>query len=635
MKTVNTLIYLLLGGIILSSCTGYHIRKGDQLYEHYAYVKAIKHYEKAYEKDDNMCLKSRLADSYLKVNDIPKANEMYAKIVQRPEVKPFEYFNYGKTLMGMGDHAKAADYFKKYLEVYPEDIVANMLYSSAISVNDRFRDTTLYSLTPIITEDKASSFSMIEYENGAVFNADKDVFNPNKKSQWTGRSYLDLYFMDKDEEGNWLNPELLKGDISGPFHDGPATFSADGKVVYFTRSNYIRRKLKTDEQNVSNLKIFRAELEGDKWRNLTEFPFNSDDYSVGHPSLSKDGKTLYFVSDMEGGLGGTDLYRTVLDDNGNWGEPENLGDKINTPANEMFPYIHEDGSLYFSSNAHNSMGGLDVFISYDSGEEWANPENLNYPINTGADDFAFSLNSDNVTGFVSSSRADKDGVYKFDKNDPTFRLFGRARRKGTDIPVEGVTVEITDEETNEVIKKISGKDGRFELKLEPRKTYLLLCTKEGCFARTDKIVTKELKYSENFYADFIVEEIEIGKPIVLENIYYDFDKCFIRKDAAIELNHLVKLLEDNPEIEIEMGSHTDSRGPERYNDLLSSRRALSAVRYLMSQGIDPSRLTWKGYGKSQLVNECDGSKWCSEDKHQENRRTEFKVTKIRTNTSVE
>lgn len=628
MKKKN-LLYVLVAGVVLSSCTGYHIRKGDRYYEHFAFAKAIKHYEKAYKKDDNICLKSRLADSYLNINDIPKAHEMYAKLVQRPEAKPFEYFNYGKSLMGMGKHDQAAEYFKKYLEVYPADIVANMLYSASISVNDRFRDTTLYTLTPIVTETKASSFGVIEYQDGVVFNADKEVFNPNRKSQWTGRSYLDLYYMEKDEDGNWLNPELLKGDLSGPFHDGPATFSEDGKVVYFTRSNYIRRKIKVDEHNVSNLKIFRAELVDGKWRNLTEFPYNSDNYSVGHPSLSKDGKTLYFVSDMEGGFGGTDLYQCILDENGKWGEPENLGQVVNTPGNEMFPYIHDDGALYFSSNAHNSMGGLDVFITYYTGEGWAQPENLNYPINSTADDFAFSINRDNRTGFVSSSRADADGIYKFKKHDPTFHLYGIARKKGTDIPVEGVTVEITIDGTYEVIQKSSDKDGKFDMRLAPESTYLLLCTKEGCFTRTDKIVTEGLKYSENFYADFEVEEIVVGKPIVLENIYYDFDKCTIREDAAIELDKLVKLLEDNPEIDIEMGSHTDSRGPARYNELLSSRRALSAVRYLISQGIDPSRLTWKGYGKNDLVNECDGTVWCSEEKHQQNRRTTFTVTRIR------
>lgn len=625
----NTILYLLFTGFLLSSCTGYHIRKGNTYYEHYAYSKAIQHYEKANSKDDDLNYKSKLAHAYLNVNDIVNAHKMYEDILKKSTVKPFDYFNYAKSLMGIGEYEKASIYFEKYLGTYPNDIVANMLFAASLSVNERYRDTTLFTLKPILTETKASSFGVIEYQNGIVFNADKEVFLPGKKSQWTGRSYLDLYYMEKDNEGNWLDPELLKGDISGPFHDGPATFSKDGKTVYFTRSNYYRRKLKTSEQNVSNLKIFKAELIGEKWKNLSEFEYNSDDYSVGHPSLSQDGKTLYFVSDMEGGFGGTDLYRCFLDEDGKWSEPENLGEVINTPANEMFPFIHEDGALYFSSNAHNSMGGLDVFITYHNGEKWALPENLNYPINSSGDDFAFSINSDNLSGFVSSTRRNKDEIYEFKKNRPTFRLFGFARKKGTDIPVEGVTVEITEEETSEVIRIESGKDGKFQLNLKPDSKYLLLCTKEGCFTRTDEIITKGLKYSEDFYADFLVEEIVIGKPIVLENIYYDFDKCTIRKDAAEELNKLVQLLKDNPDIDIEMGSHTDSRGPSQYNDLLSSRRAISAVRYLIRQGINPDRLTWKGYGKTELVNECDGTINCTEKQHQENRRTEFKVTQIR------
>ena len=274
------------------------------------------------------------------------------------------------------------------------------------------------------------------------------------------------------------------------------------------------------------------------------------------------------------------------------------------------------------------MGGLDVFITYYTGEQWAQPENLNYPINSAADDFAFSINRDSRTGFVSSSRADADGMYKFKKHDPTFHLYGFARKKGTQVPVAGVTVEITDAETHEVIGKKSDLDGKFDLKLQPEKEYLLLCTKEGCFTRTDVISTKGLKFSENFYADFEVEEIVIGKPIVLENIYYDFDKWNIRKDAALELDKLVQLLNDNPQIEIEMGSHTDSRGADNYNMVLSQRRALSAVRYLIAQGISADRLTWKGYGETQLVNHCGNNVRCSEEEHQQNRRTEFKVTKI-------
>ena len=605
-----------------------HIRKGDEHYDNLSFDKAITHYGKALKKVENVHAERRLARSYVYTNQIPKAHEAYNTFIDGEGAEPFDYFNYGRVKMGMDEPQAAIPYFEKYLKEEPDDIVAQMLLASCKSINERFRDTTLYDLEPIITDGFENTFAIQKYKDGVVFNADKQARLNSKKSSWTGNSYLNLYYMEKDDEGNWLNPETLKGNINGPFHDGPATFSADGKTVYFTRSNYVGRRLKSNDANESNLKIFKAELVEGKWKNVTPFPFNSDDYSVGHPTLSHDGETMYFVSDMPGGIGGTDIYRTSYKE-GSWTKPENLGKEVNTPGNEMFPYIHEDGSLYFSSTAHNSMGGLDVFITYENEDKWAHPENLNYPVNSFADDFSFQLNDDGVTGFVSSSRADKDGIYQFNKNDPTFRLYGFAHVKGSDIPVENVTVEITDAETREVIEMKSDAEGKFMLKLKPGKEYLLLCTKEGCFTRTDNVITKGLKYSENFYADFLVEEIVIDKPIVLKNIYYDFDKSYIRKDAVQELNQLAKLLKDNPNITIEMGSHTDSRGSEIYNQILSDKRAMATVEYLVSKGIDKTRLTWKGYSKTKLVNECKTGVKCSEEKHQENRRTEFKVTHIK------
>jgi peptidoglycan-associated lipoprotein len=619
---------LLLVGVLAAGCSGYHLRKGDEYYDNLAYSNAIKHYEKLYEKNKDCRVEHNLADSYLRTGRITDAEQIYARVVTRKEPAASDYLNYGKVLMSVAKHQEAIPWIEKYLAFNDKDVVAKMMLAACKSVNERYRDTTLFELNPVETGDFANSFSVVEYREGIVFTADKEVFPPGKRAQWTGNSYLNLYYMEKDAQGNWLPAQALQGDITGPFHDGPATFSKDGNTVYFTRSNYFRRQLKTNDQNVSNLKIFKARLVDGKWKNLEEFPYNSDDYSVGHPTLSHDGKTLYFVSDMPGGLGGTDMYKSTFVD-GKWSKPENLGSTVNTRGNEMFPYIHEDGSLYFSSDAHNSMGGLDVFISYESKNgQWAAPENLNYPVNSVRDDFSFSINKETATGFVTSSRADSDKIYSVKKNAPTFQLFGFARKKGTQIPVEGVTVEITDSETYEVIKMVSGKDGKFQMKLGSEKMYLLLCTKIGCFTRTDNISTKGLKYSENFYADFEVEDIVIDKPIVLENIYYDFDKWNIRPDAALELDKFVKLLKDNPQIVVELGSHTDSRGADNYNLVLSDRRAMSAVYYLIKQGIDPFRLSWKGYGETQLVNKCANGVPCSEEEHQQNRRTEFRVKKI-------
>ncbi len=617
-------LILLLG---LNSCMNYHIRKGNRSFENLAYSDAIKQYENVYPESTNADVAINLADAYYKTSQIAFAEGIYAKLISHGNKTPKIYFEFARTLMANGKYPLAAEYFKKYLQIYPTDPVAKMLLGSCNSISERYRDTSLFVLKPIIKDEFVNTFSIIDYQNGAVFVADKEVFSGRKTSAWTGNSYLDLYTMKRDVEGNWLSPELLQGDINGRFHEGPATFSTDGNSVYFTRSNYTKRKLQVNEENENNLKIFKATLIDGKWKKLEEFPFNSDDYSIGHPSLSDDGKTLYFISDMPGGYGGTDIYKSTFENN-TWSKPENLGPIINSKGNEMFPYIHIDNALYFSSDAHNSMGGLDVFITYFNGKTWAQPENLNYPLNSVKDDFGFSLSHDDKTGFVTSSRTNGDKMYTFDKLPPTFNFFGIAREKGTQIPVEGVIVEVTNSKTGEIASIKSDVKGNFKLKLSPNAEYNLYCTKFGCFSKTDKISTVGLKYSEDFYADFEVEPIVIDKPIVLENIYYDFDKWNIREDAAIELNKLVRILKDNPKIDIEMGSHTDSRGSDQYNLVLSEKRAHAAVDYLISCGIEPRRLTYRGYGETVHINQCKNGIECSEDEHQKNRRTEFKVKKV-------
>ena len=624
--TLNLGVVALLTALLFS-CANSHIYKGDRYYDAIAYAKAIPHYEKVYSKNPTKEIGVKLADSYYRTGQLDAAESVYENIITLDANKDIQYFNYAKVLMANNKYDKAKEVLTTYLSANEEDHVAKMMLTSCNAINERFVDTSLYELTPINTEGFTNTFSVSEYQDGIVFIADKEVFVGRKKNPWTGDSYLDIYSMKKSEDGTWMNPVLLQGDINGPFHEGPASFSEDGNTVFFTRSNYFKRKMEVDEQMQNNLKIFKATLVDGKWKNLEELPFNSDDYSVGHPALTPCCNTLYFVSDMPGGYGGTDIYRTDLVD-GEWSTPENLGPEVNTEGNEMFPYVSEDDALYFSSDAHNSMGGLDVFITYNNGDRWMKPENLNYPINSFKDDFGFIINEKSNTGFVSSSRNENDKIYEFSRHKPKFNLFGFAHYKGSDTPVAGVTAQITNNETGQIISAVSDSDGKFTIKLKDDSEYGLMCTRVGCFTRTDEITTKGLKYSHDFYADFEVEEIILNKPIVLENIYYDFDKWDIRPDAGLELDKLVKLLNDNPTIEIELGSHTDARGSDNYNRVLSGRRAYAAVGYLVSQGINPDRLTWNGYGESVLVNECENDTYCTEEKHQENRRTEFKVTKM-------
>lgn len=440
------------------------------------------------------------------------------------------------------------------------------------------------------------------------------------------------------DDGKWISPVVLKGKINGVYHEGPATFNKSQDVVYFTRSNYSsKRRLQRDADNISNLKIFEASMINGNWEKLQGMPFNSDDYSCGHPTLSEDGKTLYFISDMPGGYGGTDVYKTNKTADGKWSAPINLGEVVNTPGNEMFPYIHGNDTLYFASEAHHSLGGLDVFMTYHASEDWHEPVNLNYPLNSSKDDFGFYLNNeDHRSGYVSSNRENMhDAVYTFHINDPTLTLKGVVTVKGTGEIIKNARIQVEVPVDKTTADLFTDENGRYFTPLTIEKEYKLMASKQNFLSMSDHVSTKNQKISKEYIRDFELEALVIQKPIIIPNIYYDFDKWNIRPDAAIELDKMVTLLNDNPKIRIEMGSHTDCRGTHKYNDVLSMKRARSTVEYLISKGIEKKRLEYKGYGETKLLNDCGcepdnvgPGKDCTSEQHQQNRRTEFKVIEV-------
>ena len=596
-----------------------------------AYHNSINQFEKYLIKNNEPAdAKIMLANSYRLVNDIPNAEKWFSKVVLLPEIEPINMFHYGRVLMGMGKYNEAQNWFNRYLEKVPDDFVAEMLLVSCKSVSTFKQDTTLYTIKEAAIPEIATAFSQVPYGKGIMFVADKEAFKNSKTANWTGRSYLDIYFSQKDQNGKWLSPMLLKGDVNGQFHEGPACFNKEGNIVYFTRSNYTKKKLVTSAKSENNLKLFRAELVGEKWTNITELPFNNDEYSCGHPSLSEDEKTLFFISDMPGGAGGTDIYKTTNDGN-TWSKPENIGNTINTTGNEMFPYIHHDGTFYFSSDGHNSLGGLDVFMTYNDGSKWLQVENLNYPLNTSKDDFAFIMNNDEKTGYVSSNRNEKDKIYEVIKNDPTFMLSGYINQKGKpNLAIDSSVVEIYNITENIRETVLTNKYGKYTVKLKPKSEYIIKASKPMYFTVTQPKNFSMLgkKKSESFTANFELDQVIIEQPIVLENIYYDLDKWFIRPDAQKELDRLVTLMQDNPLLNIELSSHTDSRAGDQYNLVLSDKRAKAAVQYIVTKGVDAKRMRWKGYGESKLVNHCKNDVICTEEEHQKNRRTEFKAIKI-------
>lgn len=620
--------------LLLGSCASYHMRQGNRLYRDLAYSQAIEEYQKALGKKNFPEGQIKLAESYRLMNNLGKAEEAYGKVMQLKEVEPIHRLRYAQLLMRSGKYDQARNYFDQYLGSAPTDESAKKMRQSCDSISRWQTDSARYTLQSSTINSGQSNFSPVWYKEGVVFVSDRSVGKGiNKTYQWTGRPFLDLYYSKGDGKGNYGKPELVPGELNGIYHEGPASFSSKGDTVYFTRNTYVQKKVKKSADDVVILKICQGIRKDSTFRAITDFPYNSIDYSTGHPSLSKDGNSLYFVSDMPGGQGGTDIYRCKKE-NGQWSKPENLGPTVNSAYNELFPLIWQDTVLYFSSEGHYGMGGLDVFSTTMSNGSWSRPMNMGYPLNTSYDDFGIALSDSGTTGLISSNRnaqnTMQDNIYSFTVNDLRFTLEGIAVEKASQQPLAGVVVELTNKKTGQKETATTGEDGKFFFKLNPETEYMVMGSKDSYFTNTEQVSTIGKKQSENMFVKLKLEleQIIVNKPIVLENIYYDLDKYNIRADAAEGLDKLVGIMKDNPTISIELSSHTDSRAEDKYNMTLSQKRAESAVNYIVSHGISADRIVAKGYGETQLVNGCSNGVECTEEQHQANRRTEFKVTSM-------
>lgn len=622
MKHVR-LVPVVISVLLLAGCASYHVREGNRLYDAMAYNSAVTEYQKALSKKEFPEARMKLADSYRLMNNSVKAEEAYAKVAALPDAPPQYKLYYAQTLMQNGKYEEAKKQFDEYLVKMPNDQGALTLRNSIDSVPVLIADSAKYTVEPLSINTGESNFASTYYQDGIVFVSDRS--GAKRTYEWTGRPFLDLYFSKKNGT-SWDAPVALEGDINGIYHDGPATFSADGNTMYFSRNNYIKKKASRSEADVVNIKTYKAEKKDGKWTNVQELQFNSDEYSVGHPSLSADANSLYFISDMPGGLGGTDIYVAKWV-NGNWGKPENLGPAINTPFNEMFPAIYKD-TLYFSSVGHLNMGGLDMFWSSMSNGTWSQAYNMGYPINTSHDDFGLVMKTAD-SGLLSSNRnaAGVDNLYQFVKNDLRFTLLGTVSDKDTKLPIQGAMVTLTNKTTGVKDSVLSDANGFFTFKLNRETDYEVRATNDQYFSNTEAVTTVGRKTSGDLTVKLMLEltHIIINKAYTLNNIYYDLDKSNIRPDAAVGLDSLVFILKDNPGIKIELSSHTDSRADDNYNMKLSERRAQSAVDYIIGKGISKERIRAKGYGESKLINRCSNGVACTEEEHQLNRRTEFKV----------
>jgi outer membrane protein OmpA-like peptidoglycan-associated protein len=422
-------------------------------------------------------------------------------------------------------------------------------------------------------------------------------------------------------------------------HESTPVFAKDGKTVYFTRNNYNNGKIQKDATGQVLLKIYKAVLDNDKWINVTELPFNSDAYSVAHPALSPDGKYLYFASDMPGSYGQADIYKVVINSDGSFGTPQNLGTGINTQGKETFPFVDAEGVLYFASDGHPGLGGLDIYTAVAENGNFTKAYNVGEPVNSKNDDFTFIIDRQSKTGFFASNRnggSGYDDIYSFKeireiKLDCKQLLTGTVTDKKTGELLPGAVLSIFNDDNHLINTVMADAEAKYFFEAECGKSYLVKSEKEGYKAAEATVTIPDVSGDTKLPIAQIEQEatIKVGadlaKEFKIEQIYFDLAKYDIRADAAIELDKIVNFMKEYPSAKIDVRTHTDCRASSRYNMALSENRAKSVIKYIIENGIDASRLTGRGYGETRLVNKCADGVKCSEAEHQQNRRSEFIV----------
>jgi len=636
MKTIKlaTIVFLL----ICSSSFGQSgkLKRADRLYNSFSFVKAIDKYEKLVDTNFYKSYAMRkLGDSYMYLRKPKEATEIYKYVVQQENVPAEYYYFYAQALRGVGNYDESKIWIDKYKQVADKDSRVTEFLDKKDFISAMFNLKKQYSLATTNLNTSFSDFGAVENNNEVVFVSSKDEgVSTKRKYAWNAQPFLDLYQVDKG--GSVEEAKKIKGDVNSIYHEGPASFTTDGKKMYFTRNNFFEGEKGKDKEGINNLKIFSAELVNGVWTNIKGVHFNNDEYSVGHPSISSDGKKLYFTSDMPGGIGGADIYVVAVNEDGTLGTPKNMGAIVNTEGNEMFPFIHNEGTLFFSSDGHVGFGLLDIFATIeDENSNIVNILNLGEPINSSKDDFSYYLSEEGFDGYISSNReggVGDDDIYKFTRIPP-LKLKGQIFDDANNEPIENAKVVLKDANGEEIAYFITEANGYYEHIIDRDANFTLEGTKEK-YTR----LTKEFNSFNLDKEKELVVNLNVGlKPIEdvvlladLETIYFDLDKSNIRADAALEIDKVVALMNKYPGMVIRLESHTDSRANDQYNLALSNRRAKSTYDYIISNGIDTSRITkYEGFGETQLVNKCSNGVWCSKADHQLNRRTEFVIIKMK------
>ena len=635
MKTLYT--FLLISFYFVSFGQKSQLKTADKKYEKYSYIDAIAIYEKVAKKGYKSTeLFQKLGNSYYFNGELDKAAHWYKELFNLNEkVEPEYYFRYAQSLKALKEYENA----NKYLEIFAKT-------SNAPRADGFLNDTNYlkkieanlgkYTLKTITINSEYSDFSPSFFNDQIVFaSARKKGAIYGKVHSWTNQNFTDLYVATRNADGSFSSVENLSKDLNTKFNESSPVFTKDGKTMYFTRNNFNNGKKGKDGEKTMLLKIYTASLVDGKWANIIELPFNSDNYQVAHPALSADEKTLYFASDMPGGLGGSDLYKVSIQEDGTFGNPKNLGNIINTPARESFPFVGYDNTLYFASDGHLGLGGLDVFETKFSNGTYSKPLNLGKPINSAMDDFGFIVNDKNV-GYLSSNREGGSGfddIYSFTVCFQ--RIDGVISDFTTKEVLPNAKVELYDEQMKKLSEVLADDKGYYSFTADCNHKYTVRASKEEYESNEKMVITTieagktKVDNALNRTVFPINEGTDLAKIFDISLIYFDLDKWNIRQDAAKDLQKIIEVMQQYPNMTIAIRSHTDSRQTHKYNELLSDRRAKSTLEFMVKNGIERNRLNAKGYGEIQLVNGCADGVTCSEEEHQKNRRSEFIIVKMK------
>lgn len=639
MKKVYFIYALLFGLQIQAQET--KIIKGNTQYQDLAYIDATQTYLKVAKKGyKSVELFEKLGDSYYFNANLKEANKWYSELfaLNQP-VQSEYYYRYSQTLKAIEDYKKADEYLDKFYKVSGSDVRANLYNKQRDYKKVIEKNSGRYTIKNTTVNTRKSDYGTAFFGNKVIFSTSRDTTGFERvQTKWTNQSFTNFYVSDVNDDSDLGKPERFSKVINSKFHEDTPVFTKDLKTIYFTRNNFTEGKIGRDEARVINLKLYKATYNEGKWENVIELPFNSDSYSVAHPALSPDEKTLYFASNMPGTTGQSDIFKVAILGDNQYGKPEKLLGGINTESRETFPFITQDNELYFASDGHQGLGGLDIFVTKIKSDGSIGPVvNLGTPVNGTMDDFAFIIDNTTRKGYFSSNRAGgkgSDDIYSFAEITPLVidckgELTGIITDEETKAILPGSTVSLFDDKFNLISKVTADDKATYQFEVDCAKTYYVRAESKDYDTRERNIVIPVAgeKTDGSIALSKKIKEIKTGtdlaKTFNIKIIYFDLDKSNIRPDAQADLAKIAEIMKEFPTMKVDVRSHTDSRQTAAYNEKLSNARAKSTIDWLVKNGIAKERLSGKGYGESQLVNGCADGVKCSEEEHQMNRRSEF------------